>query len=286
MKYKSITVIGIGTLGGFVADAIANLESVETLVLIDPDVVESKNLKNSIYRQVDVGASKVGSLMDIISKKNNEITIMTIYDEYVETKTKIPKCDLVLDCRDFTYNRRKEIDARLYISSRYLMVDCRKNVSYKIKTEGKYLTELTKDDLRYASSLVYMLISNNTIGTLMNKRAIQKYELDHVNKIDENSCDILYDQLENEEKFINLPDKIIPILEANKNHDLPIYIGSDTFPISKSLIPKDTLHSSNDLIMNLSQIVEKQCDFNTFVISLRSNNNRLFVELIPETGAA
>lgn len=286
MAYKSIAVIGVGTLGGFITNSIANLESVETLIIIDDDVVEPKNLKNSIYRQIDIGSSKTDALTEIISHKNPELTIITINEQFIEGKTKIPPCDLVLDCRDYTYDRRREIDVRLYISSRYLMVDCRKDVEYKVKTEGKYLIELNKEDLRYAASLVSILIFNNTISSLMKDQCVQKYELDYVKHIERGTCDILYEDSE-KENFINLPDKIVPILEANKSSPLDVFIGSNMFPISEFSIPQNSLHTSSDIILFLSQGIENKCNFKNFVVSLHYRiDGNCFIELIPETGAA
>jgi molybdopterin/thiamine biosynthesis adenylyltransferase len=283
--FKSITVIGIGTLGAFVANAISNLETLETLIVIDHDIVETKNLTNSIYREIDVGISKCEALNDIITHKNKELTIITMEEKYIEGKTKIPPCDLVLDCRDYTYDRRKEIDVRLYISSRYLMVDCRKNVNYKIKTEGKYLVVLNKQDLRYAAGLVAMFLSNNTIDKLLKDQNIQKYELDYVKNIDSLSCDIVYENPTRNDKFINLPDNILPILEANKQSPLDVCVGSRVFPISEYSIPQNTLQSGNDIILKLAQFVECH-NFNNFVISLHKHDNIFVLELIPETGAA
>jgi len=283
--YKSIAVIGTGTLGGFVANALSNLENLETLIVIDHDTVEPKNLKNSIYRQIDVGLSKVEALNDIISHKNPDLTIMTMNERFIEGKTKIPKCELVLDCRDYTYDRRSEIDVRLYISSRYLMVDCRKNVEYKSKTEGKYLMLLNKQDLRYAAGLIAMIVSNNTIDNLMKDKVVQKYELDYVKRIDNDTCDIVYENPESEDKFINLPDKILPILQANKQSDLEVCVGSSVYPLAEHLIPQNALKSGSDIIVNLSKAVECH-NFNNFVVALHQNNGSFLLELIPETGAA
>jgi len=284
--YKTVAIIGIGTLGGFVANAISNIETLEKLIIIDHDIVEVKNLKNSIYRQIDIGLKKTQALSEILSNKNTDLTIVSINEKFIEGETSLPTCDLVLDCRDFTYDRRKEIDVRLYISSRYLMVDCRKDVNYKVKTEGKYLVELTKEDLRYAGGLVSMLISNGTIKYLLKDKIVQKYELDYVKHLDKCSYDIVYENPVNEEKFVNLPDKIIPILEANKQYDLPVFVGSSLFPITESLIPKNTLQTSSDLLIRLSGVLSTQCEFNNFVISLHQINGKLSIELIPETGAA
>jgi len=283
--YKTITVIGIGTLGGFVANSISNLENLETLILIDHDTVESKNLKNSVYRQIDVGLTKVEALTDIISHKNPDLTIITMNEQFIEGKTNIPKCDLVLDCRDFTYDRGRLIDVRLYISSRYLMVDCRKNVNYKTKAEGKYLTQLTKQDLRYAGSMMSILVSNDTITNLMKDKVVQKYELDYVKHINNDVCDIVYECQDGEEKFVNLPDTILPILQANKKADLEVCVGSSLFPLDGHLIPKNTLHSGNDIVVSLTKVVACH-NFNNFVVSLYQNNDTFILELIPETGAA
>lgn len=286
MVYKTITVIGLGTLGGFVTDAISNLEEVEKLIVIDHDIVETKNLKNSIYRQIDVGLSKTEALKDIILSKNLNKNVDIKSEKYIEGEMTLPKSDLVLDCRDITYDRNTEIDSRLYISSRYLIVDCRKNVTYANRRVGKYIVELTKDDLRYAASIISMTIHSGTVTSLLRSRSVQKYELDYVKHIDNYKCDIVYEDLVDEEKFVNLPDKILPILELNKESELNVFLGSKVLPITERIIPKNTLQTSGDVILNLASVATSQCDFNNFVVSLFQENNQVFVELIPETGAA
>jgi hypothetical protein len=284
--YKTIAILGIGTLGGFIANAIQNIETVEDLIFIDPDTIEEKNLKNTIYEKEHLFKNKVDALTEIIRKKNRNITTISMNEKYIEGKTKIPKCDLVLDCRDYTYDRGKEIDARLYISSRYLMVDTRKNIEYKVKQEGRYLVELTKEDLRYASATVAMLIHNGTIKSLIDRQCVQKYELDHTKHIERDEYDIVYENVCGENKFINLPDKIVPILKANKKSDVDVFIGSRLFPLDKIKIPKNTLQNSCDIVLNFSKVVSNQKTFNNFVISISEINNQITIELIPETGAA
>jgi len=284
--YKTITVIGLGTLGGFISDAISNSESVEKLEIIDHDVVETKNLKNSIYRQIDIGLSKTEALKDIILSKNLNTNVDIRSEKYIEGKMTLPKSDLVLDCRDITYDRTSEIDARLYISSRYLIVDCRKHVTYTKRRVGKYLVELSKDDLRYAASIISMAIHSGTITSLLRSRSVQKYELDYVKHIDNYKCDLVYENLVGEEKFVNLPDKIVPILEMNKISDVNVFLGSKVLPITERTIPRNTLQTSGDVILNLASVATSQCDFNNFVVSLFKEGNQFFIELIPETGAA
>jgi len=189
--------------------------------------------------------------------------------------------------QDYTYDRKNEIDARLYISSRYLIVDCRHHVNYKIPQVGRYLVELTKDDLRYASSTTSMLVHSNTLQSLMKNQAVQKYELDYVKHIDKSKMyDIIYDNVIEDEKFINLPEQIVPILDMNKQRDIRVFLGSRVYPVAERIIPKKTLSSSKDLIVNLASVVNLQCEFNNFMISVFKDGSEVFVELIPDTGAA
>ena len=285
MVYRSVTVIGVGTLGGFVAAAIANLEGVEKLVVVDHDIVEAKNLINSIYRPIDIDLLKVDSLKDIIANDHPSLELDFYPIRFEEGRTQLPKTDLVIDCRDTTYDRGGYIDARLYISSRYLIVDCRKNVTYKERLIGGYLQTLTKNDLGYASMMVSMLLHGGTLQSLIDLKSVQKYELDYVKKIDKCRYDILYED-SSEDKFVNLPDNIVPILDLNKKHDLDVVVGSRTFPMSRTVIPIGTLKSSNDLIVNLDSVTRIPCDFKNYVISYTKDQDKVLIELIPETGAA
>jgi hypothetical protein len=285
VAYRSITIIGIGTLGGFIAESLSNLDGVEELIIVDHDIVEKKNLRNSIYRQIDVDLFKVDALGDILSI-NRDINVKQFPIKFEEGTTKLPHSDLVLDCRDYTYDRGSYLDARLYISSRYLMVDCRKNVKYDNPVEGKYLEALTKDDLRYASTMVAMLLHSNTIASLIDVGSVQKYELDYVTRIDSCSYDILYDASPGNDKFVNLPAKIIPILDLNREYDLNVFVGSKNLPLTERIIPKASLKDGNDLIINLASVTSLQCNFNQYLVSPFKEGGKVYIELIPETGAA
>ena len=284
MVYRSVTIIGVGTLGGYVAEAISNLEGIEKIVVVDHDIVEVKNLSNSIYRPIDIDLLKVDALKDIIVDVQVE-TFAIKFDE-LKDHSYLPETDLVLDCRDITYNRGSYIDARLYISSRYLIVDCRKNVRYQEETYGRYIETLTRNDLRYASTTVAMLLHSGTIKSLIELKSVQKYELDYVKKIDNCRYDVLYENSSGEEKFVNLPDKIIPILDLNKNHNLNVVVGSKTMPMSQVVIPVGALRDGNDLITSLDSVTKIPCNFKNYVVSFSREHDEVLVELIPETGAA
>jgi hypothetical protein len=280
--YRSVTVIGVGTLGGFVAEAVSKLEGLEQLVVVDHDIVEVKNLSNSIYRPIDIDLLKVDALKDIISNVQVE-TYPIMFEEGISF---LPTTDLVLDCRDSTYNRGSYIDARLYISSRYLIVDCRKHVHYREQMYGKYIETLTSNDLRYASTTVSMILHSGTIQSLITLKSVQKYELDYVKKIDRCRYDVLYENTSEDDKFVNLPNKIIPILDLNKKHDLNVVVGSNSMPMSQTVIPMGSLKNGNDLITNLNSVTRIPCNFKNYVVSFTKGYDKILVELIPETGAA
>ncbi len=284
MAYRSVTIIGIGTLGGFVAEAISNLEGIEKLVVVDHDIVEVKNLANSIYKPIDIDLLKVDALKDIIS--NVEVETFAIKFDERKDHIHLPKTDLVLDCRDVTYNRGSFIDARLYISSRYLIVDCRRNVQYREEMYGRYIETLTKNDLRYASMTVAMLLHSGTIKSLIDLKSVQKYELDYVKKIDNCRYDVLYENGSGDEKFVNLPDTIVPLLDLNKSHDLNVVVGSKTRPMSQAVIPMGALRDGGDLISSLDSVTRLPCEFKNYVVSYTREYNQVLIELIPETGAA
>ena len=282
---SSVAVLGIGALGGFVADSISDIEELEKLIIVDEDVVETRNLRNSIYRSIDVGFYKVEALTDIIKSKKPELEIISINKKYYEGKTDLPECDLILDCRDYTYDRKSKINARLYMSSRYLIVDCRKNVIYESKTEGRYLTELNRDDLKSAGFITYRLITTNTLQQLMRDSIVQKYELDFMKCIDK-PCDIVYDEHLEKNRFINLPTQIDPILKLNKDRDINVYLGSRNYPFAESNIPKLSLRTTQDLINTFMALTQFNLQFNSYLVSLNKNYKETFIEIIPETGAA
>jgi len=291
--YSNITIIGLGTIGGFLAKNFSELESIKKLVIIDYDVVENSNLKNSIYKKTDVGKFKVDCLYNIVNKINNDLEIVKIKDKYIEGITKIPKCDLVIDCRDFTYDRGSEIDIRLYISSRYLIIDCRKDMIYQIHYEGKYIDNLTKEDISSAMFNASMFISTGLIKEFINKKIVHKIELDYLKKssyerLDEynNKLEIVLDHHEGAEKFINFFENAERLIELNKKFELNVCLGDKNYPLAKKIIPVNENQNVNELTKKFLSFINLPYNFNNYIISLVIEKKECYVILIPETGAA
>lgn len=281
-----VAVLGIGTLGGFVVDSIANLENVRQVLIYDYDRVEPKNLKNTIYRENDVGQLKTNALKQIITRKNKNILITKNNYAYIEGETEKPKCDLILDCRDYIFDRGKEIDARLYISSRYLIVDCKRNVKYQNHHQGRYLTAVSRVDLKTAAFVTSMLIYGGSIKGMIKKQQVQKFDLDYLKKGQPKPEDVIYDSNNKEDKLLNLPQTLVPIMDINKKNDLDVYVGSKNLPIIQNTIPQNTLQTGNDIVNSLMNLIQKPSPFNHYMIHICQDGNEFYIELLPETGAA
>lgn len=282
---KSVTVIGIGSLGSYIVDAIVNLENIEEIVLVDHDLVELKNLKNSVYRPIDIGEHKVTALKEIIEEKNSTIKVYPCIGKYSEELSCVlNKTDIVIDCRDIITNRSGKIDARFYISGRYLVGDFRKIVKYKYDRNGRYINEVDKNDLMFAGITVSNLIHNGVIIKLINKQLIKHYELDYTKHIEEiDNHDIILEENVVSDKLLNFKQKIVSILNANKKYPISLFINGNDIDMVE--IPKYKLKETDDIVNEINALVERY-SYDHYIVKLQQQNNYYNLELIPETGAA
>lgn len=292
--YEKIVVIGIGTLGGFVARSIADLEDIKEITILDYDIVEERNIKNSVYKRKHIGKPKVEALKELIEDANSELVVNAINCKYVEGETKLPLSDLVIDCRDFIYDRSGEIDIRLYMSSRYLIIDCKKDMKYENHYEGSYISKLSKNDIRYAATQVVLSIENETIKELIEREAIHKIDLDYLEKRTKEYIDNLNEKpdmvlecIPGSEKIRNLDEMIFPIMDENQKRDITISLGNDRKnPQVLTTLPKSTLKEPADVVSALTSMIRTPFTMNNFLVAPIKEKNKLIIVLLPETGAA
>ena len=117
--YSSICLIGLGSFGSFLARALIDTNTnLKKLTLIDYDTVTIDNIGKSLYDENDVGRLKIDAIYDKIKHNVNKIVVDKMAIRLVSTTT-LPICDLVIDCRDFRYDKFENISAiKTYISSR------------------------------------------------------------------------------------------------------------------------------------------------------------------------
>ena len=303
---KRIAVIGIGTLGGYLCSHIAQSNSIEELVIIDNDIVEGKNVFTSIYTSSYIGEYKVDALSKILM---DNINIVKMNIEYVEGKTKIPKCDLVLDCRDIVCSRLSEIDIRLYISGRVLIVDCRKNTNIPCTYNGEYIHKLTNQEINKASFYACQLIESEYIHKMIKNNLVQRIDLDILPQILnkaitttlENKFDMVYESSYASERLQCIEDTIKPILETNKNQAIDVYVGEkphqniiqkmfcscpDVAKTKYAVIPVNTIKTEIDVMQKLSDLINLQPGVSNYIVTVKEDNGRKIIELLEETGAA
>ncbi len=293
--YKRITVIGLGSLGGFFAENISNLEGLESLSLIDSDTVEPKNLENSIYRERDIHKKKVEALKEIIQFNNEYIQIHILDHEFQEGHTVLPESDLVVDCRDSICSRGDQIDIRLSISYRSLIIDCKKNVVVEQERQGRYIGSMTKNNIRSAAFNAFLVIDNGMIQDLISRQVVHYIDLDKFCdsidrsiQLEDDKPELIYDYCNGENKLINLQERLPSIIEANKNSELSVIIGeSRGSPKPIDIIPKDKIRSYSDGVRLFSTLVrDLTLPFDRYYIEMNDVRDKIYVELYPETGGA
>ena len=102
LKTRSIAIVGLGGLGGYVAESFARL-GVAHLTLIDRDVFEVTNLNRQLNSYPDnLGTSKAEAARDRVHRVNQGITVTTRHAElHAENALELlGGHDLVMDCLD------------------------------------------------------------------------------------------------------------------------------------------------------------------------------------------
>ena len=303
---KSVAVIGVGTLGGYLCKHISELDNITELIIIDDDIVESRNIFTSIYNSSQIGEYKVNALAELL---NEDVTVTKINKRYIEGKTSIPKCNLVIDCRDVVCSRLDEIDVRLYISERVLIIDCRKYVNLTCSYDGSYSLKLSKREISKAAFYAAQVIESENMKKMVKNQLVQRLDLDilpsvlskAINRTLEDKIDMIYEESHLSNRLQCIENIVKPILEANKKNSIDVYVGEkphqttmqkmfNKFPeVSKTKyaeIPVNTVKTEIDVMQKLSDLINFQPGLSNFIVTVREDNGQKIIELLEETGAA
>jgi hypothetical protein len=294
LTLRKIIVIGVGSFGGFLCKHLSELEFVKHLYIIDDDIVEAKNIRNSVYTFSQIGEYKIDSLTELIQ---DEISVLGFKAKYEEGKTKLPKADLVIDCRDIVCDRATDIDIRFYISGRVLVIDSRKNIKCHREYKGKYSINLTKSEIRKAAFFAAQIINSNQLTDLRKNKSIQTVDLDlipvlmgkSIQETLENKSDLLYEVFDHTDRIHGLEEHIQPIMETNKSKDIKVLIAEKemNIPFNDYVIPQGSLNTSTDLVESLTNLVKQRGDFMNFIVIMKENpDGSRHIELLEETGGS
>lgn len=293
--YKDIIIIGLGSLGGFFAESVSRMKGLQSIMLIDPDIVEIKNVGKSIYRRRDVGRSKVKVLKEIIEYNNDSLTIICHPIEYHESKTLLPPSDLTIDCRDVICNRNGDIDIRMYISFRTLIMDCKKFFRVTTRRAGRYIQYLNMGELSVAASTAFQVINSGKVDSLIKNQMIHQVSMDYQTteiskavQVYENRPDMIMDSVNGDNRIRNLHEMLPMIIDSNKCKDLTVIVGQENCIGDKiKKIKKYEMVEYDKVVKSLSEIIQSlpfQSEYYTVV--LNKDSSEWFIELLPETGAA
>lgn len=293
---KSVLIIGVGSLGGFFAEFMSHLPGLQKLSFIDNDFVEKSNLENSIYRVRDLKRKKVYALCDMIKDRTDDLLVNPIYKKFDEPTCKRIPYDIVFDCRDESCDRSGYIDIRFYISFNKLVIDCNKYVTYGTSKRGTYTSDFSKDEIRRAAFKLYEHVRTGKIKELIEREI--KYSIDLKGDDDDdkfqiavkkykNQPDLIYDiSFEGQEKLTGHFENLPAILKANKDSSIPIYVGRKEDSLCSDIISKHELQSPEDVMRILSEMANNVFTYREYLVTIGINEERICIELIPETGGA
>jgi hypothetical protein len=157
---KKIGLVGVGSLGSAVAKQLQR--HADTIYAVDPDIVEERNLRNSIYTKSDINQPKVTALQNKIS----ECRFIPVNADIRDID--LPDIDEIIDCRD-VLNRNIDTDVKFSIVGKSLRIDCEEVVFEKDKP-GKYLMELEKDEVIQAGRLAKDITLSKDMQTLKEQK--------------------------------------------------------------------------------------------------------------------
>jgi len=160
--HENLCIVGVGSLGSHVAQKMQHY--CDRIYAVDPDKVEERNLRNSIYTKADIDMPKVNALQKHIS----HCKVVPVQGRMEEID--IPHADTVIDCRDVV-NRNIQSDVKFSVVGRHLRVDCEPIVKEADKP-GTYLHELNKRKLSQAGELTTRLMRSDVIETIQDKHSL------------------------------------------------------------------------------------------------------------------
>jgi hypothetical protein len=290
IHFNKILIAGVGSVGSFLTYHLIKSECANQILLYDPDIVEEKNIKNSIYEMDDIGYPKVFALRDKIDR--NDIITSVKKESFLEGKTKIPDdVDLVVDCTDKFHKVRKIVDVKLYFSqSDYLSLDCRKNVKCDFPVVNNYSLKLNKEKIRYSiftvcekffeNGRIKELVSLNTEHTLdlnifESEYYIEKHKL-------ETFPGMIYDRHSDDDKILNFENYAYNILECNYKLPVELYLKVEDKIKNTTIIQPKQLRSISDLkirILNLLDCEDGNYRYNVHKPS--AMNEKYVVKVMP-----
>lgn len=282
---KNITIIGCGSLGGYLVENL--IQHNNQLRVIDFDTVEEKNTINSIYQHNDIGMKKV----EAIKNKFNSNKIKTYDSDFDDCRSLLPSESLVINCTDRNLSNYSDVDLRCCVSNEFLFLDARKQRPSLITQHGKYISTITKKDIKNCAEYVGNFLNGPNIYKFIydcNYAVVnvKNLDLDVIkNQESDNSSPnkYIYNQYKIFKYVEHLPERIMAIVKEKEKKDIYFMIVLNEQNI-KVLIPVENQTSFQEVASILNNIfMENLKEEDAFLVS-RSVNN--IYTIIPVIGGA
>jgi len=268
-----VVIIGTGTLGGHLCKHLAESSQINKLTIIDKDIVDTKDTILGIFNPIDVGEPKVNILKTSLFTHNVEIEARA--ELYIDGITELPESDLVIDCRNVFGKRDLNIDVKMYISRRYLILDFQKGEKTGTTQKGEYVIKLEKYEINRAAYYAKDLLCSNILPELIKNQSVKYINIDIIQSImlknidsSKNKPDILYEVDCNICRLTNVEEVVAPILEKNKHSPLKVIVEGrqplvkqvfnmpDPPKSNYKIIPQNELKTPQQVIEMLGNSIE------------------------------
>lgn len=130
LHYNTAIILGVGGIGSWAALNLALSGQVHSLILVDPDVVESSNLNRTPFRIMDIGQCKVDALKYLILERR-----------VVNVQTYPEKTTAALFKEIVTYIEKQSgaVFGSQYFAEQTAIIDCRDDsITDFYRMPGKY----------------------------------------------------------------------------------------------------------------------------------------------------
>lgn len=129
-------VIGLGGIGGHVAETLGSINEIRRLILFDGDIVETHNLNRTVFSHEHVGHSKAISIAQIVNSRNPALKTLPVHSMFDEDSVN----ELVED------SEWLELTKSTSRSSRYIHIfDCRDDDYQDHELQKKFVKTLGFD---------------------------------------------------------------------------------------------------------------------------------------------
>jgi len=292
--YNKVVIAGVGSLGSFFSYHLAKSGCIKEMLLYDSDIVDEKNLKNSIFTKEDIGKPKVYSIRNRIIRDCNNIKVDLFARKYIEGETKLPNdVDLVIDCSDNFQERKGITDVKMYFQhSDFLIIDCRKNTSYKpLKENSSYSIELIKSKIELATMIASQYFYTGIIKELIISNKLHSIDLDfpttdfYKNKNSVDHVNVLYDANDKDDILEDFDLHVCEILDKNKEYPVVLQLKNNDKQIKYKELKvsefKDIDHVRNQIL----SLIDNENSYYRINVPL-ARKGKFLVKIIPQTISA